>query len=84
MPRPFLQLAVAFDALGWHPAAWRRSALDAKALWSGSHWAGLVAEAERGLLDFVTFGLPRPANRYAPTPDQDRSPSVAAPLANRR
>ncbi|MER6576716.1 LLM class flavin-dependent oxidoreductase [Nonomuraea sp. NPDC001023] len=48
-----LHLAVALDGAGWHPAAWR--AAPAARLFSAGHWAGLVAEAERGLLDFVTF-----------------------------
>ncbi|MFI6813973.1 LLM class flavin-dependent oxidoreductase [Nonomuraea sp. NPDC050328] len=47
-----LHLAVALDGAGWHPAAWRESAAD---LFSARYWAGLVAEAERGLLDFVTI-----------------------------
>ncbi|MFI7113240.1 LLM class flavin-dependent oxidoreductase [Nonomuraea sp. NPDC050227] len=48
-----LHLAVALDGAGWHPAAWR--AAPGTRLFSAGHWAGLVAEAERGLLDFVTF-----------------------------
>ncbi|MED7924595.1 LLM class flavin-dependent oxidoreductase [Nonomuraea sp. LP-02] len=47
-----LHLAVALDGAGWHPAAWRESAAD---VFSARYWAGLVAEAERGLLDFVTI-----------------------------
>ncbi|GAA3159264.1 LLM class flavin-dependent oxidoreductase [Nonomuraea roseoviolacea] len=55
-----LHLAVALDGAGWHPAAWR--SLDSpETIFSARHWAELVAEAERGLLDFVTiedaFGL---------------------------
>ena len=57
-----LKLAVALDGAGWHPAAWREPAADPKALFTANYWAGLVLEAERGLLDFVTFedsfGLP--------------------------
>ncbi|GGT04189.1 LLM class flavin-dependent oxidoreductase [Nonomuraea spiralis] len=48
-----LHLAVALDGAGWHPAAWREA--PAADLFSARHWAALVAEAERGLLDFVTI-----------------------------
>ena len=50
-----LHLAVALDGVGWHPAAWRE--LDARPaeLFSPRYWTELVAEAERGLLDFVTI-----------------------------
>jgi alkanesulfonate monooxygenase SsuD/methylene tetrahydromethanopterin reductase-like flavin-dependent oxidoreductase (luciferase family) len=50
-----LHLAVALDGAGWHPAAWRESAARPSQLFSARYWAGLVAEAERGLLDFVTI-----------------------------
>ncbi|GAA5071987.1 alkanesulfonate monooxygenase SsuD/methylene tetrahydromethanopterin reductase-like flavin-dependent oxidoreductase (luciferase family) [Thermocatellispora tengchongensis] len=56
-----LHLAVALDGAGWHPAAWREPVARAGELFTARYWAGLVAEAERGLLDFVTiedgFGL---------------------------
>ncbi|MFI6708968.1 LLM class flavin-dependent oxidoreductase [Nonomuraea sp. NPDC050478] len=47
-----LHLAVALDGAGWHPAAWRETSAD---VFSARHWAALVTEAERGLLDFVTI-----------------------------
>ncbi|MEV6947630.1 LLM class flavin-dependent oxidoreductase [Streptomyces sp. NPDC051172] len=50
-----LHLAVALDAAGWHPAAWRAEDAQPGALFTAKYWADLVAEAERGLLDFVTF-----------------------------
>ncbi|MEV4947042.1 LLM class flavin-dependent oxidoreductase [Streptomyces sp. NPDC053755] len=50
-----LHLAVALDGAGWHPAAWREPAARPRALFTASYWADLVSEAERGLLDFVTF-----------------------------
>jgi len=50
-----LPIALALDAAGWHPAAWRDPALNAHELFTARHWAKLVGEAERGLLDFVTF-----------------------------
>ncbi|MGW1774480.1 LLM class flavin-dependent oxidoreductase [Streptomyces sp. NPDC002104] len=54
-PGPALHLAVALDGAGWHPAAWREPGADADRLFTAGHWAALVAEAEAGLLDFVTF-----------------------------
>ncbi|MFD4690119.1 LLM class flavin-dependent oxidoreductase [Streptomyces sp. NPDC058463] len=50
-----LHLAVALDGAGWHPAAWRAADARPGELLTAAYWAGLVAEAERGLLDFVTF-----------------------------
>ncbi|MGN9781571.1 LLM class flavin-dependent oxidoreductase [Nonomuraea sp. ZG12] len=50
-----LHLAVALDGAGWHPAAWREPAARPARLFSARYWAGLVTEAERGLLDFVTI-----------------------------
>ncbi|MFE6036468.1 LLM class flavin-dependent oxidoreductase [Streptomyces sp. NPDC056452] len=50
-----LHLAVALDGAGWHPAAWRAADARPGELLTPAYWAGLVAEAERGLLDFVTF-----------------------------
>ncbi|GAA3158786.1 LLM class flavin-dependent oxidoreductase [Streptomyces rameus] len=55
MTAPPLHLAVALDAAGWHPAAWRAEDARPGALFSAGYWADLVTEAERGLLDFVTF-----------------------------
>jgi alkanesulfonate monooxygenase SsuD/methylene tetrahydromethanopterin reductase-like flavin-dependent oxidoreductase (luciferase family) len=52
---PPLHLAVALDGAGWHPAAWREPAARPAELLTAGYWAGLVAEAEAGLLDFVTF-----------------------------
>jgi alkanesulfonate monooxygenase SsuD/methylene tetrahydromethanopterin reductase-like flavin-dependent oxidoreductase (luciferase family) len=50
-----LHLAVALDGAGWHPAAWRQPDARPEDLFSAPYWAGLVQEAERGLLDFVTI-----------------------------
>ncbi|MGP8000849.1 MAG: LLM class flavin-dependent oxidoreductase [Streptosporangiaceae bacterium] len=56
MPRtPPLHLAVALDGAGWHPAAWREPQARPADLLTAGYWAGLVQEAERGLLDFVTI-----------------------------
>ncbi|MET8173830.1 LLM class flavin-dependent oxidoreductase [Streptomyces clavifer] len=54
-PGTELHLAVALDGAGWHPAAWREAGARPGELLTAAYWAELVAEAERGLLDFVTF-----------------------------
>jgi alkanesulfonate monooxygenase SsuD/methylene tetrahydromethanopterin reductase-like flavin-dependent oxidoreductase (luciferase family) len=50
-----VHLAVALDGTGWHPAAWREPGARPAELFTAGYWADLVAEAERGLLDFVTI-----------------------------
>ncbi|GHF88740.1 alkanesulfonate monooxygenase SsuD/methylene tetrahydromethanopterin reductase-like flavin-dependent oxidoreductase (luciferase family) [Amycolatopsis bartoniae] len=50
-----LRLAVALDGAGWHPAAWREPDAPPGELFTAGYWADLAAEAERGLLDFVTI-----------------------------
>lgn len=50
-----LHLAVALDGAGWHPAAWREPGARPAELFTPRYWADIVAEAEAGLLDFVTF-----------------------------
>ncbi|WP_380282775.1 LLM class flavin-dependent oxidoreductase [Kitasatospora purpeofusca] len=52
---PPLHLAVALDGAGWHPAAWRAEGARPGELFTAGYWADLVTEAERGLLDLVTF-----------------------------
>jgi alkanesulfonate monooxygenase SsuD/methylene tetrahydromethanopterin reductase-like flavin-dependent oxidoreductase (luciferase family) len=52
---PSLHLAVALDGAGWHPAAWREPDARPRELFRPRYWAGLAAEAEQGLLDFVTI-----------------------------
>jgi alkanesulfonate monooxygenase SsuD/methylene tetrahydromethanopterin reductase-like flavin-dependent oxidoreductase (luciferase family) len=48
-------LAAALDGTGWHPASWREADARPLDLLTARYWADLVAEAERGLLDFVTI-----------------------------
>jgi alkanesulfonate monooxygenase SsuD/methylene tetrahydromethanopterin reductase-like flavin-dependent oxidoreductase (luciferase family) len=50
-----LHLAIALEGAGWHPAAWRFADVPARAYFGLRYWAGLAAEAEAGLVDFVTF-----------------------------
>lgn len=50
-----LHLAIALDGAGWHPAAWRLEGAKPKELSTARYWVDLVQEAERGLVDFVTF-----------------------------
>ncbi|MFI8237249.1 LLM class flavin-dependent oxidoreductase [Streptomyces sp. NPDC085866] len=54
-PSSSLHLAVALDGTGWHPASWREPVARPRDLFTAGYWADLVAEAERGLLDFVTI-----------------------------
>ncbi|WUX71732.1 LLM class flavin-dependent oxidoreductase [Streptomyces sp. NBC_01429] len=54
-PSSALHLAVALDGAGWHPAAWREPGARSRDLFTAAYWADLIAEAERGLLDFVTI-----------------------------
>jgi len=50
-----MHLAVALDGVGWHPAAWREPRARPAELYTGRYWTDVIAEAERGLLDFVTI-----------------------------
>src|SRR4051795_4101887 len=50
-----LHLAVALDGAGWHPAAWREPDARPADLLTPGYWVDLVREAQRGLLDLVTF-----------------------------
>jgi alkanesulfonate monooxygenase SsuD/methylene tetrahydromethanopterin reductase-like flavin-dependent oxidoreductase (luciferase family) len=54
-PHTPLHLAVALDGAGWHPAAWREPDARPSELLTPGYWVDLVQEAERGLLDLVTF-----------------------------
>jgi alkanesulfonate monooxygenase SsuD/methylene tetrahydromethanopterin reductase-like flavin-dependent oxidoreductase (luciferase family) len=50
-----LHLAAALEGAGWHPAAWREPGARPAELLTAGYWTDMVTEAERGLLDFVTF-----------------------------
>ncbi|WP_340374518.1 LLM class flavin-dependent oxidoreductase [Streptomyces sp. SS7] len=75
-----LHLAVALDGTGWHPASWREPVARPQELFTAGYWADLVAEAERGLLDFVTLedGL-GPQSSHPLDPD-DRTDQVRGRL----
>ncbi|MGX7677891.1 LLM class flavin-dependent oxidoreductase [Jatrophihabitans sp. DSM 45814] len=57
MPAPVstAHLAVALDGAGWHPAAWREPTARPAELLNAQYWADLAAEAESGLLDFISI-----------------------------
>ena len=61
-----IHLSVALDGAGWHPAAWREPRARPDELLSARYWVDAIAEAERGLLDFVTIedGLSLQSSRY--------------------
>ncbi len=50
-----MHLPVALDGAGWHPAGWREPRARPADLFTVGYWADVIAEAERGLLDFVTI-----------------------------
>jgi alkanesulfonate monooxygenase SsuD/methylene tetrahydromethanopterin reductase-like flavin-dependent oxidoreductase (luciferase family) len=50
-----MHLSVALDGAGWHPAAWREPRARSAELFTARYWVDVIAEAERGLLDFVTI-----------------------------
>lgn len=81
-PTPRLRLAVALDGAGWHPAAWREPNARPRDLLKPGYWAGLVQEAEAGLLDFVTIEDSLSIQTDAPfgAEDDDRTDRVRGRL----
>jgi alkanesulfonate monooxygenase SsuD/methylene tetrahydromethanopterin reductase-like flavin-dependent oxidoreductase (luciferase family) len=80
-----MHLSVALDGAGWHPAAWREPRARPAELFTGRYWTDVIAEAERGLLDFVTiedgFTLQSPrTDRVAGRLDAVLIAARAAPL----
>src|SRR5271154_5680011 len=61
-----LHLSVALDGAGWHSAAWRQPEARPAELFTARYWVDLVAEAEQGLIDFVTIedSLALQSSRY--------------------
>ncbi len=85
---PPLHLAVALDGAGWHPAAWREPDASPDRLFTAAYWADLAAEAEHGLLDFITIedSLGLQSARYDgpdPRADQVRGRLDAVLIASR-
>ncbi len=83
-----LHLAVALDGAGWHPAAWREPDASPDRLFTAAYWADLAAEAEHGLLDFITIedSLGLQSARYDgpdPRTDQVRGRLDAVLIASR-
>ncbi|MFJ8691758.1 LLM class flavin-dependent oxidoreductase [Streptomyces roseolilacinus] len=77
---PSLHLAVALDGTGWHPAAWREPDARPHDLFTAGYWADLVTEAERGLLDFVTFEDGLGLQSSHPTETDERTDQVRGRL----
>jgi alkanesulfonate monooxygenase SsuD/methylene tetrahydromethanopterin reductase-like flavin-dependent oxidoreductase (luciferase family) len=50
-----IHLGVALDGAGWHPGAWAEPGTRPSELLTARYWTDQVAEARRGLLDFVTI-----------------------------
>ena len=50
-----LHLGVAIDGAGYHPAAWRVSAVEPAALFTSGHYLKYAKLAESASLDFVTL-----------------------------
>jgi alkanesulfonate monooxygenase SsuD/methylene tetrahydromethanopterin reductase-like flavin-dependent oxidoreductase (luciferase family) len=75
-----LHLSVALTDAGWHPAAWRDPGARPGALFTAAYWAGLAAEAERGLLDFLTIEDALGLQSSGPTAPDDRTDQVRGRL----
>ncbi|MET7981960.1 LLM class flavin-dependent oxidoreductase [Streptomyces sp. NPDC005281] len=75
-----LHLAVALDGAGWHPAAWREPVARPRDLLTAAYWTGLVTEAERGLLDFVTIEDGLGLQSSSPTGPDERTDQVRGRL----
>jgi alkanesulfonate monooxygenase SsuD/methylene tetrahydromethanopterin reductase-like flavin-dependent oxidoreductase (luciferase family) len=50
-----LHTAVALDGVGWHPAAWRDDADNARRLHDADYWLELALLTERGHIDLLTI-----------------------------
>lgn len=77
---PPLHLAVALNDAGWHPAAWREPGARPRDLFTAAYWTDAVREAERGLLDFVTFEDSLALQSADPYQPDDRTDQVRGRL----
>ncbi|MFJ5292504.1 LLM class flavin-dependent oxidoreductase [Streptomyces sp. NPDC088348] len=78
-PAP-LHLAVALDGAGWHPASWRDPRSRPDRLFTAGYWLEAVQEAERGLIDFVTFEDALSLQSTDPAGDDRRTDQVRGRL----
>ncbi|MFJ3697167.1 LLM class flavin-dependent oxidoreductase [Streptomyces sp. NPDC090052] len=78
-PAP-LHLAVALDGAGWHPASWRDPRSRPDGLFTAGYWLDAVQEAERGLIDFVTFEDALSLQSTDPAGDDRRTDQVRGRL----
>jgi alkanesulfonate monooxygenase SsuD/methylene tetrahydromethanopterin reductase-like flavin-dependent oxidoreductase (luciferase family) len=80
LPDDALHLALALDGTGWHPASWREPGARPGELLSAGYWTDLVQEAERGLLDLVTFEDAMALQSAHPFRPDDRTDQVRGRL----
>jgi alkanesulfonate monooxygenase SsuD/methylene tetrahydromethanopterin reductase-like flavin-dependent oxidoreductase (luciferase family) len=80
MSTPPVHLAVALDGTGWHPASWREPGARPGELLDARYWVELVQEAERGLLDLVTFEDAMALQSAHPFRPDDRTDQVRGRL----
>ena len=79
-PSEHLALAVALDGTGWHPGSWRAADARPTELTTPGYWADVVAEAEAGLLDFVTIEDGLGPQSDSPTHADERTDRVRGRL----
>ncbi|HEY0248739.1 MAG TPA: LLM class flavin-dependent oxidoreductase [Gryllotalpicola sp.] len=69
-----LDLGVALDGAGWHPAAWREESARPAELLTGAYWAGLARRADEAGVELLTiedaFGL-QTRQPFAPVDPQE-------------
>ncbi|MFD7258345.1 LLM class flavin-dependent oxidoreductase [Streptomyces sp. NPDC059874] len=75
-----MHLAVALDGTGRHPASWREPGARPAELFTARYWADVVAEAEAGLLDFVTFEDGLALQSSSPVAPDERTDQVRGRL----
>ncbi|WP_181783667.1 LLM class flavin-dependent oxidoreductase [Pseudonocardia pini] len=75
-----LHLALALEGTGWHPASWREPEARPTELLDAGYWTGLAQEAERGLLDLVTFEDTFAIQSSRPFEPDDRTDQVRGRL----
>ncbi|PKZ67018.1 FMNH2-dependent monooxygenase [Gordonia terrae] len=78
-----VHVAVALDGSGSHPGAWRAPGAQPHTLTTAAYWQRLVAEAETGLLDFVTFADSFALHRVRPRTDRATGGLDSVLLASR-